>query len=189
MLYGSSLLLLKEHNWRNQKKEFDGKTENKVAPKRPSRNDIVTELAGLRLIIQGKVEKKQVISGFRKSHNWQKHSIFFEMLYWRTFLFRHKLDVIHIEKNVCESLLETMMNVDGKTKDSLNASLDLQVMNTKHELHPIEENGNMVLPSTCCTLSDDDRRLLCQMLSDLKVTDGYSSNLSRCVNAVQTSIS
>lgn len=90
---------------------------------------------------------------------------------------------------MCESLLETMMNVDGKTKDSLNACLDLQVMNTKHELHPIEENGNVVLPSACYTLSDDDRRLLCQWLSDLKVTDGYSGNLSRCVNAVQTSIS
>lgn len=94
-----------------------------------------------------------------------------------------------MEKNVCESLLGTMMNIDGKTKDSLNARLDLQVMNAKHELHPIEENGKVVLPSACYTLSDDDRRLLCHWLSNLKVPDGYSGNLSRCVNAVQTSIS
>lgn len=41
-----------------QKKEFDGKTEKKVASKRPSGDDIVTELGGLRPIIHGKVGKK-----------------------------------------------------------------------------------------------------------------------------------
>jgi hypothetical protein len=29
----------------------------------------------------------------------------------------HLIDVMHIEKNLCESLLETLLNTDGKPRD------------------------------------------------------------------------
>lgn len=58
----------------------------------------MTELRGLSPIIYGKVGKKQVILGFGKSIVSSLSS------YWRTLLLHYKLDVIHIEKNVCESL-------------------------------------------------------------------------------------
>jgi len=58
--------------------------------------------------------------------NWTKKSIFFELSYWSQLLLRHKLDVMHIEKNVCDNLLGTLLNIEGKTKDTTNARLDLQ---------------------------------------------------------------
>jgi hypothetical protein len=44
-------------------------------------------------------------------------SIFWELPYWKYLDVRHSIDVMHIEKNVCESLLGTLLNMDGKTKD------------------------------------------------------------------------
>ena len=86
---------------------------------------------------------------------------FFELSYYKTFLLSHNLDVIHIEKSICDGVLETMMNVDGKTKDSLNARLDFKEMGIRHSLHPREVNGKIVLPFACYPLSNDEKKDLC----------------------------
>lgn len=57
-------------------------------------------------------------------------------------MLRHNLHVMHIEKkNICDNVLGTLMNIDGKTKDSLNARLDLKEMEIRQELHPREESA------------------------------------------------
>lgn len=38
------------------------------------------------------------------------------------------MDVMHIEKNVCESILGILLDVKGKSKDRLNSHKDLQDM-------------------------------------------------------------
>lgn len=50
---------------------------------------------------------------------------FLSILILETLLLRHNLDVMHIEKNVCDSILGTLLNIKGKTKDNLNSHLDL----------------------------------------------------------------
>jgi hypothetical protein len=42
--------------------------------------------------------------------------------------------VINIEKNVCESLLGTLLNTDGKTRDHGHARDDLKKMGIRPEL-------------------------------------------------------
>ena len=49
-------------------------------------------------------------------------------------------------------------------------------------LHPIEVNGKIELPPACYTLSNDEKRAICLWVKNLKFPDGYSTNLSRCVN-------
>ena len=61
-------------------------------------------------------------------HNWKKGSIFFKLPYWHTFLLRHNLDVMRIEKNVCDNVLFTLLNIEGKTKDGVKARYDLKEM-------------------------------------------------------------
>jgi hypothetical protein len=39
------------------------------------------------------------------------------LLYWKDLDVRHLIDVMHVEKNVCESLLRTLLNTDRKTRD------------------------------------------------------------------------
>lgn len=53
---------------------------------------------------------------------------FFELPYWKTLNLRHNLDVMHIEKNISERVLGTLMNVEGKSKDTNIARLDLEDM-------------------------------------------------------------
>ena len=59
------------------------------------------------------------VSDYGKSHNWTRCSIFWELPYWSKLLIRHNLDVMHIEKNVFEQIINTVLNVKGKTKDDL----------------------------------------------------------------------
>jgi len=52
---------------------------------------------------------------------WKKKSIFFQLPYWSKLTLRHNLDVMHIEKNVGESLAGTLLGQEGKTKDNINS--------------------------------------------------------------------
>ena len=36
-------------------------------------------------------------------------------------LVRHNLDVMHIEKNICDNILGTLLGMEGKSKDSEKA--------------------------------------------------------------------
>jgi len=47
---------------------------------------------------------------------------------------RHKLDVMHIEKNICEALLGTLLDIAGKSKDSISARLDLEDMGIRKKI-------------------------------------------------------
>jgi hypothetical protein len=48
---------------------------------------------------------------------------------------RHAIDVTHVEKNVCEALVDTLLDIPGKTKDTLNAQMDLEEMKLRNDLH------------------------------------------------------
>ena len=45
----------------------------------------------------------------------------------------HSLDVMHITKNVCESLLGTLLNMPERTKDGPKARGDLKSMGIRQE--------------------------------------------------------
>jgi hypothetical protein len=59
---------------------------------------------------------------------------FLELPYWKDLDIRHSIDVMHIEKNVYESLLRTLLNMDGKTRDHGHAQADLKKMGIRSEL-------------------------------------------------------
>ena len=44
---------------------------------------------------------------------------------------RHNIDVMHVEKNVCDNIVGTLLNINGKTKDTNKARLDLADMNIR----------------------------------------------------------
>jgi hypothetical protein len=54
--------------------------------------------------------------------------------YWKDLDVHHSIDVMHIEKNMCESLLRTLLNTDGKTRDHGHARVDLKKIRIKPEL-------------------------------------------------------
>jgi len=48
------------------------------------------------------------------------------------------VDVMHIEKNLCDSFLWTLLDIHGKSKDHLNSLHDLNEMGICKELQPIK---------------------------------------------------
>ncbi|XP_043714728.1 uncharacterized protein LOC122663088 [Telopea speciosissima] len=123
--------------------------------------------------------------------NWKKKSIFFDLPYWKNNVVRHNLDVMHIEKNVCDSIIGTLLGMKDKTKDHVNARLDLKDMKIRVDLHPkiIEGRDKVILPPAYYTLSNEDKEVFCTILSGVKVPDGYASNISRNVQVKERIIS
>ena len=72
----------------------------------------------------GKTQKKDK----SKTCMWKKRSIFFDLPYWSDLDIRHCIDVMHVEKNVCDSVIGTLLNIQDKTKDDLNTRQDLADM-------------------------------------------------------------
>ena len=66
---------------------------------------------------------------------WKKKSIFWELPYWEVLDVRHKIDVMHLTKNLWVNLLG-LLGVYGKPKDTLEAQQDLQRMKQRAALHP-----------------------------------------------------
>ena len=64
----------------------------------------------------------------------KKNEYFFKLPYWEFNLLRHNLDVMHIEKNVCDNVLFTLLNDASKTKEHLAARKDLQALDIRKKL-------------------------------------------------------
>ncbi|XP_012853199.1 PREDICTED: uncharacterized protein LOC105972765 [Erythranthe guttata] len=97
-------------------------------------------------------------------------------------LVRHNVDVIHVEKNVCESIFGTLLNQKGKTKDGLKSRKDLEEMQIRRDLHPQKRGNRLYLPTTPHTLSKTEKQFFCRRLYNLKLPDGYGSNIANCVS-------
>ena len=88
------------------------------------KNTIESEEASIRLIGQQiwdrvrwlpkitEVGKSVRLPSYEVEHNWTKQSIFWELPYWKDHLVRHCLDVMHVEKNVFDNIIHTVMNSD-----------------------------------------------------------------------------
>ena len=68
---------------------------------------------------------------------------------------------MHIEKNVCDNLVDTLLNIEGKTKGTTNARLDLQDLKIKKDLHLIEAGNRLVKPHASYTLTSSKRAKFC----------------------------
>ena len=89
---------------------------------------------------------------------------------------------MHIEKNVCESIIRTVLNIPGKINDGVNSRLDLLEMSLRPGLAPMFGLKRTYLPLACYTLSRKEKKIVLQTLADLKVPEGYCSNFRNLVS-------
>ena len=52
----------------------------------------------------------------------------------------------------------------------------------KKELHPIANEKRTYLLPACYTLTKEEKHMFCETLANLKILDGYSSNISNLVS-------
>jgi hypothetical protein len=173
---GHHRFLPSDHEFRFDAESFDGSEEHRAAPISYAQTAVLDSIKS--------------IKDFEKSKTWKGVSGLFSLPYWDSNLLRHNLDIMHIEKNVCENIYGTLLGIDGKSKDNLKARMDLQEMNIRKELHPQKKpNDKYYLPAASYNMSKEEKQIFCKVLHDLKVYDGFSSNISRCINVPQGKIS
>ena len=79
-------------------------------------------------------------------------------------------------------MIGTLLNIDRKTKDTINARLDLQDLKIQIDLHLWHEGFKFVKPHAAYTLTTHERVEFCKFLKSVKFPHGFVSNISRCVN-------
>ncbi|KAL0554080.1 hypothetical protein IC582_007991 [Cucumis melo] len=94
---------------------------------------------------------------------------------------------MHIEKNICMNILDTLLDIPEKSKDGLNARCDLVHLKIQPKLAPINGEKKIFIPSACYTLTKEEKRCVLKTLSEVKVSEGYvsegySSNVKNLVS-------
>jgi hypothetical protein len=92
---------------------------------------------------------------------------------------------MHIEKNICDNLLGTFLNIEGKTKDIVNSRLDLEDMGIREDLHlrPVEVEDSFEMPEAWYTMTKEENRKLYEFIRAVRFPDGYAANLVKCISA------
>ena len=86
---------------------------------------------------------------------------------------------MHIEKNVCDNIVSTLMDIEGKTKDTLKARMDLKDLDYRHELH-LDLDGK-TKPFASYTFTKEECTAFCEYVKAVKLPDGFGSNIGHCV--------
>jgi hypothetical protein len=89
---------------------------------------------------------------------------------------------MHVEKNVYESLLGTLLNTDEKTRDHGHARADLKKMRIRLELWLDDSVKGTELPTSHVTLSKHEKKEFCGFLKNVKVPSSYSMDVSRFIS-------
>lgn len=83
---------------------------------------------------------------------------------------RHNLDMMHIEKNICDSILGSLINIQGKMKDVQMLTgfgrLDIII-----DLHLIEVGDRVIIHHPYFMLYGNKRKYLCAWLRSVQFSD------------------
>ncbi|KAJ8773690.1 hypothetical protein K2173_006340 [Erythroxylum novogranatense] len=170
-----------DHPFRRNKYKFrKNRTVHTHPPPIVSGEEVLQEIEELGLLKVTELEADDVNSTISQNFGWRKRSIFWDLPYWKTNLIRHNLDVMHIEKNIFDNLFNTIMNIEGRTKDNAKSRVDLQLFCKRNELYKDLRTGKY--PKACYTMDRRQKELICEWLKTVKFPYGYVSNLARCVD-------
>ena len=89
---------------------------------------------------------KHKFPGFGVNHNWVKQSIFWELFYWKTNLFCHNLNVMHIENNMFENIFNTIMDMKGKTNDNIKAIIIIHLFCHYKDIELVYDGSRITKP-------------------------------------------
>jgi hypothetical protein len=91
----------------------------------------------------------------------------------------HNIDIIHQEHNVAESIVNTCLDIMGKTKDIFKARRDIADICNRPSLE-LDKRGGKWRALFC--LKVKDRKEVMRWMKRLKFPDDYTVGLKRCVN-------
>ncbi|CAL2228592.1 unnamed protein product [Prunus armeniaca] len=169
------------HPYRRQRSAFNGKPEYGTPPKPLNEEEVLHIVEDINYI-WGSKNGGSVGENDGDRVCWKKKSKFFDLKYWKYLHVRHVLDVMHIKKNVCDSIIGTLLEIPGKNKDGIATWLDLLNMGVKTDLQPEYGQRRTRLPPGPWNLSRAEKRAVCNSLYGMKVPEGYCSNIKNLVS-------
>jgi len=178
---GHRRFLPADHIWR-RKKDFDGQTEERAQPEEFTQDELMQQLARVEHVKPGDHPNNKKRKRVEEGQCWKRRSTLWDLPYWSTLKLRHNLDVMHIEKNICEALLGTFLDIAGKSKDSITARLDLEDMGIRKNLQLKDDGNSYSVPHAPYKMSKAQISVFCAFIKNVKFPDGYASNLARCVS-------
>ncbi|KAJ9561820.1 hypothetical protein OSB04_006980 [Centaurea solstitialis] len=98
---------------------------------------------------------------------------------------RHALDVMHIEKNVCDNILCIILGFDGKSKDDLKARKLLEDMKIRKHLWPKKTRatlGKTTMPYANYTVKPQFRLEVLDQIVAVQYPSDYAGSLKNKVN-------
>jgi len=90
---------------------------------------------------------------------------------------------MHVEKNVFNNVFNIVVDTKDKTKDNAKARMNLKDYCKRRELGlQVQPSGKVLKPKAKFVLSNEQKNIVYKWINELKMSDGYASNLHRCVN-------
>ena len=195
----------KNDPWRKRGDLFDGKSETRGIPERRSSEEVEELLKNWKDCPKPGKKRKRQQQDKPLMKVWKTRSVFWELPYWKFLRTPHSLDIMHITKNVCESLVATIINMPDRTKDGPKARHDLICLGIRKELHggrttPDDQEDDddhesettqgrrkgkkfkkneYYCPPSCFTLSQDEIKQFFKCLLGVKFPYGYAGKISR----------
>ena len=86
---------------------------------------------------------------------------------------------MHIEKNICDNLIGTLLDISGKSKDHAKARFDLLEMGIKERLQPELSNAgkHVFFQKACFSMSSKEKDIFFHALKEEKLPYGCASNI------------
>ena len=112
-----------------------------------------------------------------------RRSTLWDLEYWKDLDLRHNLDVLHIKKKICDIIIGTLLNIEGKMKDTLKSRIDLTHLGIRKDLQVQDEGKPRDIAPTVYVLDKIKRKQLCKVLSRVRFPHGFASNPERKVSA------
>ncbi|CAL8083292.1 unnamed protein product [Prunus armeniaca] len=101
------------HPYHRQHAAFNWKLEYDTPPEPLTREEVLQMVEGINYKWGSKNEGSVGVND-GDIVCWKKNSKFFDLEYWKYLPVRLVLDVMHIEKNVCDSIIGTLLEISGK---------------------------------------------------------------------------
>ncbi|VVA40034.1 PREDICTED: transposon, partial [Prunus dulcis] len=84
-------------------------------------------------------------------------------------------------KNVFDTLVGTILDIEGKTKDTIKARLDLERMGIRRGLWMNRDSDKARRDLAFFSMKPNDKKEFLKFVSSVKFPDGYASNIARCL--------
>ena len=156
------------HPYRFKTREFNGATEERPPLQVPSSEEVLKQTRLHEFPVQSLHPLLAPKQG-RAPCCWTHETIFWQLPYWKSIRVRHALDVLHIEKNVCDNVMGTVLGLKSKTKDDANARATLSDMGISR-------------PSSDFTMLLQKRAEVFERIAAIKYPSGYAGQLRSKVN-------